>query len=554
MANLNDELDDTEDSTPAADVAPPAQAPMNPVLKQYLDNKQALSSAQSDSRRNQMLTGLARAGASLSAGLAHSNEAVDQKPFDAMAATDEQPVTDVLNSQKSAATDLANQQSMMTTQKQAANLDPNSSESKNAQGLVKKLYPDKFDDATLAGMSKTDIDQAVPEISAALKANQMELQNQGTKLSNEKQTADQDPNSPQSIAVKDLIKRLYPGKFDETSLAGMSKADLGDSVMKPLELDEKIKEHKDEMRQKNADRATAATDRATAKATADQGKALNYVTTQLESARGDGAVKQAQVDLYSTKKINSLIGLYGDPNKLTQQQVRLLADEVAKVATGGVPGEAGTEGITPNTLRGRMSTFVQNLTNSPTPANAAEFIKQYKDYAGAIANDAKSTIKSKLDAVIETHRNAMGEDNYNTVKKQYYNRYGLGDDTGVGMNQANAGDHASRAADILARRQSAKSAQGVIDNATPGFTPPPTQNPMNWRAPMSAPPDPRNVAEGFARGGTVPGQPRVPFNSPMNDTVSANLSPKEEVLPISVTQSKAPALAAYLHMKNRGYK
>ena len=58
----------------------------------------------------------------------------------------------------------------------------------------------------------------------------------------------------------------------------------------------------------------------------------------------------------------------------------------------------------------------------------------------------------------------------------------------------------------------------------------------------------------FEHGGTVPGQPLVPKNNPINDTVDAKLTPKEEVLPLSVTQSKAPAMAAYLHMKNRGYK
>lgn len=530
MADQDDELDDVSpDQDDDASVAPAAQPPpsgsMNPILRDYLQNKQQLADAQNQASKNEMLTGLARANASLSAGLAHSNTPINEAPFNSMAAADQQPVTNVLNAQKSESTDLSNQQAAMAT---------------------------------------------------------------------EKQTADQDPNSPASKAKQNMIKTLYPGKFTDDELDNMSAADIGDSVMKPLELDEKIKEHADEVKSRNADRASAAADRASNKATADQSKALNYVTSQLDSARGDAAVKQAQVDLYSTKKINSLINLNGDPNNLNMQQVRLLADEVAKVATGGVPGEAGTEGITPNTLRGRMSTFVQNLINSPTPANAAEFVKQYKDYSGAVAKDAQSTIKSKIDAVIETHRNQIGEDNYQNVKKQYYSRYGLSDDSGTSADNSSQ-DHSSRAAAILAQRQAAKASQNTISQAMPNFNSPSQQSnqsgvPSALAAPGFAyggtvsPPNFQHVAGGpkmpaiaphlpkapkqvmpvsdrsmthpahFEHGGTVPGQPKVPFNSPANDTVNAKLTPQEEVLPLSITQSKNPAMSAYLHMKAKGYK
>lgn len=49
----------------------------------------------------------------------------------------------------------------------------------------------------------------------------------------------------------------------------------------------------------------------------------------------------------------------------------------------------------------------------------------------------------------------------------------------------------------------------------------------------------------FRSGGPVPGQPAVMRDSPKNDVVDAKLSPKEIVLPISVTQADdAPAAAA----------
>ena len=202
MAQDQDELENDVDSSDAsgdldvaANQAPvgtlsmrmpsaPAPAPMDPTLQRYLENKQQMADAQDKVRNNEMLTGLARAGASLSAGLARANAPVDQTPFNEMAATDQQPVTDILNSQKAEATDLSNKKDALTTSKEAA---------------------------------------------------------------------DQDPNSPQSIAAKNLIKKLYPGKFDDDTLADLSAADVGNSIMKPLELDEKIQAHKDEVAGRNAD-------------------------------------------------------------------------------------------------------------------------------------------------------------------------------------------------------------------------------------------------------------------------------------------------------------
>jgi hypothetical protein len=562
---------------------PSAQTSMNPTLQQYLQGKQqALASAQQQASRNEMLTGLARAGASLSAGLAHSNAPVDQAPFNAMAATDQAPVTDFMAQQKSQAADISNKGAM---------------------------------DAS-------------------------------------------DPTSTQSIATQNMIKKLYPGKYDDATLSQLSASEIGSSIMKPLELDQKITEHKDEMASKAADRKDAAAGRADTKATADQVKAQDFAINKLEAARSDQGVKQAQVDLYSTKKINSLIALYPDPNSMSPEMVKLLVAEIAKVATGGVPGESATQGITPNTLMGRMGSAWETLSNHPSGANAAAFISQYKSYSGAIADDARSTIKGKVDSIVNVKRKDMGDERYQNLKDNYYTRFGLSSDDSLGA-APGPNDHASRAAAILAKRQASNPAPVVPlpnyaspqpgapampstgspsqdsfnPNSTPGFAyggqvqPPgfqhvrqqlaphlPTFKPPKMAkapvmqvpvtdTPLAAPahfysggevkkdnglmPDPekarqaaagadsggpslaqgwqnlkneflggqdQSAAHNYAQGGTVAGQPKVPYNSPQNDTVDAKLTPKEEVLPLSVTQSKAPALAAYLHMKSRGYK
>lgn len=55
-------------------------------------------------------------------------------------------------------------------------------------------------------------------------------------------------------------------------------------------------------------------------------------------------------------------------------------------------------------------------------------------------------------------------------------------------------------------------------------------------------------------GGTVPGQPKVFGDDSANDVVPAKLTPKEVVLPLSVTLSEDPAAAAYQFMKSLAAK
>lgn len=54
----------------------------------------------------------------------------------------------------------------------------------------------------------------------------------------------------------------------------------------------------------------------------------------------------------------------------------------------------------------------------------------------------------------------------------------------------------------------------------------------------------QSMSAGMANGGVVPGKAKVAGDSPVNDTVSAQLSPGEVVIPRSIMESKDPASAA----------
>lgn len=157
-----------------------------------------------------------------------------------------------------------------------------------------------------------------------------------------------------------------------------------------------------------------------------QGQAMQQTMGLLSSARGDPAVAQAEKDIYATQKANSLVDLYGDPDKLSQKQVNLLAQEVGKIASGGTPSMHELDGITPGTLQGSLSDAWSKLSNSPTKANAGEFVKQYQDYANTVSQDAKKVIQDKYGRVIESNKRRLNPDDYNALQQNYVNRFSNG--------------------------------------------------------------------------------------------------------------------------------
>lgn len=246
-------------------------------------------------------------------------------------------------------------------------------------------------------------------------------QRQGLEAKNQalaKQQELEDPSSAQSKALQNTIQRLYPDKFSNEDLSKISAGDAG-IILKPLELQQTIEMRRDIA---NTNAATRA-GQAQVRTTQQQDKTLQSAQQLLESARGNPAAAQAEKDLYSAQKANSLATLYSDPNKLSMPQVNLLASEIAKIASGGAPTMEELKGITPNTLMGKLSTVTSNLTNQPSPANAAAFVKQYQDYTSALAKDAQKVIQDKYGRVIETRKAQLGPDNYDSLKAQYLDRF-----------------------------------------------------------------------------------------------------------------------------------
>lgn len=233
-----------------------------------------------------------------------------------------------------------------------------------------------------------------------------------------------DPNSGASNLARTVLlssaKQAGMNLGDVSKLSASTIEKTFPSVAKLIDTQQNALTRKDIAEQNNLYRQSVL---GTKQGQAQQ-KNFNTTAQALEQMRGSPAVSQAEKDLYASQKANSLATMYGDPNKLSQSQVQLLAAEVGKIAAGGVSSDHALQGITPNTLAGRMSTYTTNLTNNPTPANAAAFVKQFQDYTGALGKDAQNVITDRYSRILNPARRAQLTDEQNAaLDSQYTNRF-----------------------------------------------------------------------------------------------------------------------------------
>lgn len=160
----------------------------------------------------------------------------------------------------------------------------------------------------------------------------------------------------------------------------------------------------------------------------DQNQVVQETQQQLQSARGNPAVQTAEQNIFSDAKVNKLVaqgvdknGNF-DPNKLNNTQVQLLAGEVAKIATGGAPTLDELKGLTPKNVPQIISGAAERYRNSPTPANAGDFVKQLQNYSNGVADDAKDLVAKNYQGIIESKKPFLPPGSYKTLNDQYIGR------------------------------------------------------------------------------------------------------------------------------------
>ena len=318
-----------------------------------------LTQAQADRRRHLMFEQLAKGGALLGAGIAGHGAQAANPAYMHTNGLAEAPVQDVQEK-------IAMQQN-----------DPNSSVSKVARDYYKSKGINVPDSTSYSDISKV----------APFYLKDDALKNAIKKVTMQQQGANQRNANTQSAEDKRAANKLA---IEKQKADAMQKAAEGNKELKGQ---------------------------------ANQDRALQQTKQMLESARGNPAAAQAEKDLYSVDKINSLYKLYPNIDKMPDAQVGLVAQEIAKVATGGVPPGHGIDAVKPNTPESRLQKFFGQLQNHPNGANLGAYLKELKKYGDTLHNDAQKVIQDKYGRVIESSKKQLGDDNYKMLQDQYLNRF-----------------------------------------------------------------------------------------------------------------------------------
>jgi hypothetical protein len=249
-------------------------------------------------------------------------------------------------------------------------------------------------------------------------------------LANQNAQAKADPNSDVSRAAQYVAMR---GGMPAAMVKGKSANDLDDNMKNLASIkqhEESVQarkdiaqQHSDDLKLRYAELNQNRAIQASAKANEKQIAALGKTQQMMEQMRGNPAVQQAEKDIYAAAKVNSMVNLKGDPNKLDPQQVQLLASEVGKIATGGVPTAHELQGLNVSTIPSSLASVTQSFLNRPSAANKGEFVKSMQDYVNSLQKDAQKVITDRYGRVLEVSKGHLNPEDYQTLKTQYMGRF-----------------------------------------------------------------------------------------------------------------------------------
>lgn len=156
-----------------------------------------------------------------------------------------------------------------------------------------------------------------------------------------------------------------------------------------------------------------------------QAEAMKTYLQNVASSRQEPDTQRALLDVQSADKINEALRQApgGDANKLNNNQVHLVTGELVKLATGGAPTETELKEMTPDTLVQKYAGVIQNLTGKSVPANAKEFIDQFKDYANGIGKQGMDRVTGRMGEIADDLRPQLGEQQYQLVKNQAAHKF-----------------------------------------------------------------------------------------------------------------------------------
>lgn len=178
-------------------------------------------------------------------------------------------------------------------------------------------------------------------------------------------------------------------------------------------LQEKQQTHADMQKERDLRRQElgAQRDSATSAKSAD---AYQKASHDLNTFRGNAAVQQASSAMINVANALSL----AEQGHLTPPDLHLFASELGKLATNGVPGHSEIAALVPDTAKKDLAKFISFWSNSPTDAQAQDFIDHNKTYLKELAKNYGKAIDTYKDNTLNGYKRKLSSEDYADLKQR----------------------------------------------------------------------------------------------------------------------------------------
>lgn len=213
-----------------------------------------------------------------------------------------------------------------------------------------------------------------------------------------------DPNSAASRTLRDLIKKEVPSLQVDDSMSYNDLAKLEPSLARMASAKQALAMRMDALKTKGEEK---------------QANALKDTQQMIETARGAKDIQNARETTRLIDNAKSLLAEYPDLNKMPAAQVSLFAQEMAKIAKGGVAGESEVRDIMPHSVASTVMKGLSQIENEPTGAQLSAFLKEYNPYLDTIKKNSQKLITDRTDRILKVQAPRLGTSNVQLMRDVY---------------------------------------------------------------------------------------------------------------------------------------
>lgn len=239
-----------------------------------------------------------------------------------------------------------------------------------------------------------------------------------------------DPKSAYSTGVRDLLFKTTGRKLPD-SMSGEQVAKFAPSIVSLYETDEKLKEKNIEAQMRHEDTrfkyAELKAGKAEAEKIKDSKDAMKLYTkiahdSNPGTASSRNTMGRMSMIMQKSKAIQALIDqVTTQKNWSDPRQVYEIAKSVDAMLSGSLGTVTGTHELIPETLRGKLASYQEYITNKPAGLDNKAFIKRIEETVKREASTAKAGLADEIQqaaAPLELYDREHGTDYYQQLLKK----------------------------------------------------------------------------------------------------------------------------------------